>query len=163
MDDLKIHIATPYDAETIVRMIKELAKYEHMSEAAEPSSENLAKHLREGASPRVYCILAELKGCPIGYALYYFRYSTFLTSWYMHLEDVYVRESMRGLGVGRRFFQELAQIALDEGCSRLDLEVLTWNDPAVNAYLKMGARRMDDWTGMRFDLPTLQQLAKPSH
>lgn len=158
--DFRIREATPADAEVVCQLVRELAVYERLADKAQPDPERLARHLSPEASPRCHALLATTAASEsIGFALYFPTYSTFLTDWGVHLEDLYVRPDYRGRGVGDALLSAVARRAVDGGGNRVDLIVLDWNTPAINFYLNRGAVALDDWTTMRFDGTALRTLA----
>ncbi len=156
-----IRDATPKDAVTLCELIRELAEYERLSDHAQPDPVKLARHLQEHQGPRCEALLAaNAAGESIGFALYFPSYSTFLTGWGVYLEDLFVRPSFRGRGVGRALLSAVAQRAVTRGGNRLELSVLDWNTRAIDFYVRHGAVAMDGWTTMRFMGPTLLSLAE---
>ena len=154
--------ATPDDAETLVELIRELADYEKLAYEAAPDVRALHSHLGAEAAPRCEALLAEERtsGQAVGFALFFPNYSTFLTRWGIYLEDLYVRPEARGQGVGFALLKEVARIAAERGCERLDWSVLDWNEPAIRFYEKLGAEPMSDWTAMRLSGAALRRLAE---
>ena len=156
-----IRKAVPEDAETLCHLIRELAEYERLADEADPDAASLGRHLSEGANPPCRAFLAvDASGTSVGFALFFQIYSTFLTGWGVHLEDLYVKPPFRGQGIGETLLKAVARDAVDHGCDRLELSVLDWNTLAVNFYLKRGARSLDDWTTMRFTGTALRELAR---
>jgi len=159
-DAISIRPATPADAEVLVLLIRELADYEKLLDEAHPDAGRLAEHLRSDAQPRCEALIAETSdGDPVGFALYFANYSTFLTRFGLYLEDLYVRPAHRGQGIGFALLQRVAQIARDRGCERLDWAVLDWNDPAIDFYQKLGAEPLDEWTTMRLTRDAITAVA----
>lgn len=157
---ISIRSATPADAETLVVLIRELAEYEKLLDEAHPSAENLREHLAPDAQPGCDAFLAETaEGKPVGFALYFFNYSTFLTRFGVYLEDLFVRPEHRGRGIGFHLLQRVAQAAADRGCERMDWAVLDWNEPAIDFYRQLGAKLLDDWTTMRLEAEAIQAVA----
>ena len=158
--DFRIRDATPKDAEVLCQLIRELADYERLADKASPDPSSLARHLNPAAFPRCHALLATTPtGGSIGFALYFANYSTFLTSWGVQLEDLFVRPEYRGRGVGEALLSAVASRAIAGGGHRLDLVVLDWNTPAIDFYLNRGAISLDDWTTMRFSGEALRALA----
>jgi len=157
---IPIRAATPSDAETLVALIRELAEYEKLLHEAHPSAERLREHLSPDAQPGCEAFLAEtVAGEPVGFALYFFNYSTFLTRFGVYLEDLFVRPEHRGNGVGFRLLQRVARVAVDRDCERMDWAVLDWNEPAIDFYRQLGAKPLDDWTTMRLTGDTITAVA----
>jgi diamine N-acetyltransferase len=158
-----IRPAVPDDAGIIVALIRELADYERLLDEAHPSAERLREHLAPEAKPGCEAFLAETaEGEPVGFALYFFNYSTFLTRFGVYLEDLFVRPEHRGRGVGFRLLQRVANVAADRGCERMDWAVLDWNQPAIDFYRQLGAKPLGDWTTMRLKTEAIQSLAHAS-
>ncbi|MDR3637101.1 MAG: GNAT family N-acetyltransferase [Isosphaeraceae bacterium] len=149
----------PDDAETLVIMIRELATYEHLEDFARAAPEALRSHLF-GSRPFAEALIAESEGQPAGFALFFGTYSTFRGQPGLYLEDIYVREELRGLGIGTALLSAVAKVALERGCGRLEWSVLDWNKPALDFYRGHGARPLDDWTVYRIDDEALTRLAK---
>jgi GNAT superfamily N-acetyltransferase len=167
---LNIRPATPADVPTMLRFIHELATYEREPDAVIATEADL---LRDGFalapdgtahdSPiRFRTLIAELvkdnHATPAGFALFFTSYSTWLGHHGIRLEDLYVTPSLRGKGIGRALLTRLAQIAVDEGCPRLEWDVLDWNAPAIAVYEKIGARMLTTWRIMRLSGDALQRL-----
>jgi len=112
-----------------------------------------------GSPPRVWGLVAERAGGPVGFALWFYDFSTFLAKPGLYVEDVFVEPECRGQGIGRMIFRHLARRALDEGCSRMHWSVLDWNAPAIGFYRSIGARAMDEWTVQRLDGDALRAFA----
>jgi GNAT superfamily N-acetyltransferase len=148
------------DAGTIVGLIRELARYEDMEHHVKASKADI---LRDGfgPNPRFECLLAERSADAIGFALYFHNYSTFEGRAGLYVEDLYVAQDARGLGVGRRLIAALAGIAVARGCPRLDLAVLDWN-PARGFYQRLGFTHTETWLPYRLEGPGLKALASES-
>ena len=110
-------------------------------------------------APAAQCILAFADGAPAGFALYFFNYSTFLAQPGLYLEDLFVKPEFRGQGIGKALLLHLAKIANERGCGRMEWTVLDWNQPAIDFYEKLGARRMREWQICRLTGPSLTQYA----
>lgn len=154
----RIREAEAADAGTLLGLIRELAEYEGLLDEVRASEADL---LRDGfGHPRYFeALIAELDGEAVGFALYFHNYSTFEGRPGLYLEDVYVAERARGLGLGRRMMTYLAKLAVARGCRRLDLWVLHWN-PAREVYARLGFRHMEDWLPYRLDGAALRALAE---
>ncbi len=152
--------AGPDDAETLCRLIVELAEYVRLAHEAHPDADALRRHLAADALPRCEALLAEdhVTGKAVGFALFFPNYSTFLTCWGLYLEDLYVQPASRGRGIGLALLQRVARIAVDRGCGRLDWSVLSWNELAIDFYRGLDAKAMDDWVRMRLEGEALRQL-----
>ncbi len=160
---INLRTATPADVPQILQFIRDLAKYEREPDAVYATEADL---LRDGFSEtkRFDCIIAELKqGCaivPVGFALYFHNYSTWRGHAGIHIEDLFVRPEHRGKGIGKALLTHVAAIAVTEGCSRLQWDVLEWNTPAIGFYQQMGAQMLMDWRTMRVTGQELQALSR---
>jgi GNAT superfamily N-acetyltransferase len=153
-----IRMADPADAGTILRLIRELAEFEDLLDQVRATEADI---LRDGfgPTPRFECLLAELDGAAVGFALFFHNYSTFEGRAGLYLEDIFVEPAARQAGVGRALMRRLAQIAIERGCARFDLWVLHWN-PAREFYHRLGFDHMTDWLPYRLDGATLRALAE---
>ena len=157
---VSIRKATPDDAKTLVDLILELAAFEKLLDEAEPSVELLEEHLAEEALTGCEALLAETqRDTAVGFALFFHNYSTFQTNAGLYVEDLFVRPTYRGEGIGFALFQRLAQIAEERGCRRIDWAVLDWNDEAIDFYDDLGAEPLDDWTVMRLGEDEIEEVA----
>ena len=156
-----IRPARPADAADIVHLINQLAAYEKLSHESRPDEATLAAQLAPDAAPRIEALVAEDSeaGRCVGFALFFHNYSTFLTNFGLFLEDLFVEPAYRGRGIGLSLFRELAAIAEERGCQRLDWNVLDWNEPAIAFYRKLGASSMSDWVTMRLGRTHIEALA----
>lgn len=155
---LKIRTTDIKDAALILEFIKELAEYEKLSNEVVATHESIEQSLF-GDNPKAFCVIAEWEGKPVGFALYFYNYSTFLGQNGIYLEDLYVRKEMRGNGIGKSLLSYLAAKAIAEKCGRLEWWVLDWNKPSIEFYEKLGAEAMDEWTVYRMTGEPLQKLA----
>jgi GNAT superfamily N-acetyltransferase len=157
MPSVTIRPAQSSDAATIVQLVRELAAFEGLEDQVRITEADL---LRDGFGDRAYfeCLLAEVGGKAVGFALYFHNYSTFEGRPGIYVEDLYIAEAARGAGVGRLLIARLARIALERECRRLDLSVLHWN-PARGFYDRLGFRRKTDWLPYRLSGAELEQLA----
>lgn len=142
---LQIRPAEPEDAGTIVRLIRDLADYEKLLHEAKATEADIAAALFAPA-PRVFCDIARWNGEPVGFALWFYTFSTFVGRHGIWLEDLFVDPKMRGLGIGKALLSGLAERCVAEGLGRLEWAVLDWNAPSIAFYESLGARAMDDWT-----------------
>ncbi len=156
---IAIRPATKADAGVILGLIRELAEYEKLSHEVVATEELLIRNLF-GPRPYAECIIAEANGEPIGLALFFHNFSTFLGKPGLYLEDVFVKLAWRGHGVGMQLLRELARIALDRDCGRMEWWVLDWNEPALDFYRRLGAQSMSDWTVQRLTRSEIEALAK---
>jgi diamine N-acetyltransferase len=156
-----IRRATPDDAEVLARLIRELAAYEKLADEADPDPKALRRQLAPDAQPRCDALLAETAaGEAVGFALFVANYSTFLTNFGLHLEDLYVRPEHRGEGLGFALVQRVAEIADERGCRRIDWAVLDWNETALDFYRRLGAEPLNDWTLVRLSEERIRALAE---
>lgn len=153
-----IRPAQPDDCETIVQLIRELADYEQLLDHARATPDDVRRGLF-GPRPFAEALIAEWDGQAVGLALFFHTFSTFRGQAGLYLEDLFVRPSHRGRGIGKSLLSSLAKLAVDRGCGRLEWSVLNWNEPAIGFYQAMGARPMDEWTVYRIDDEPLQRLA----
>jgi GNAT superfamily N-acetyltransferase len=153
-----IHPARPEDVEVLANLIRELAVYEKLDEHARATPADLLRHLF-GPRPAAEAALAEVAGEPVGFALWFSTFSTFRGQPGVYLEDLFVKEKYRGLGIGRGLLATVARLAVERGCGRLDWSVLNWNAPAQGFYRAVGARPISDWTVYRIDEEPLLRLA----
>jgi len=156
---LTIRQAQPADVGSILSLIRALAEYEREPAAVVATEQDL---LRDGfgAQPRFQCVIAEWSGEPVGFALFFYNYSTWHGRAGIYLEDVFVQPSHRGKGIGRALFQYLGQRARTEGLTRVVWHVLRWNTPAIEFYQALGAESMSAWEIMRLTGPALKALAE---
>jgi ribosomal protein S18 acetylase RimI-like enzyme len=159
MKEIMFRSAEPADASLIANFLAQLAEYERLSHVADIDVTRLEQHLAWNYAPHLYAIIAEYNGVTVGMAIYYMRYSTFTTSWGMHLEDLYVIEPYRSQGFGRAFFVILARIAQKHGYSHIDFSVLEWNTHARRMYESIGALASSEWIHMRLEGNALRSLA----
>ena len=156
---MKIRPATADDAELVFHFVCELARYEREPEAVVCTAADLRAQLAS-PSPPFACLLAEHEGEALGFALYFFNYSTWRGRPGLYLEDLFVLPEARGRGAGKRLLVELAQIAVARGCARMEWSVLDWNRPAIDFYEALGARRLEGWHLFRLTGPALEALAR---
>ncbi|WP_077368984.1 GNAT family N-acetyltransferase [Anaerosalibacter sp. Marseille-P3206] len=156
-DNFEIRFAVEKDVPLILQFIKELADYEKMLNEVVATEEILHEWLFEKEKAEV--LIGELDGEPIGFALFFHNFSTFLGRAGIYLEDLYVKPETRGKGFGKAFLKELAKIAVDRGCGRLEWWCLDWNKSSIDFYISMGACPMSDWTVYRIAGDTLNKLA----
>jgi GNAT superfamily N-acetyltransferase len=153
-----VRCAVESDIPFLLRSIKELAAYEKLSHAVVATESMLAEHLF-GARPAAESLIASLNGTPVGFALFFTNFSTFVGLPGIYLEDLFVRPEARGAGVGKALLRAIARIALQRNCGRLEWSVLDWNDPAIGFYKKLGAAPLDDWTVFRMTPDAIARLA----
>ncbi|PTS88545.1 MULTISPECIES: GNAT family N-acetyltransferase [unclassified Caulobacter] len=150
--------ATPSDAGLVYQFIRDLAEYEKLLDSVEATEADLATALF-GESPRAFADIAELDGEPVGFALWFYNYSTFVGRHGIYLEDLFVRPSARGAGAGKALLAALARRCIDENLGRLEWSVLDWNAPSIAFYDSLGAAAMDEWIIRRMTGKPLRRLA----
>ena len=156
-----VRFATREDVPVIVALIRELAVYERLEHLATATPERLEPQLF-GDRPACECLIAEQDGEPVGFALFFHNFSTFLCQKGLYLEDLFVRPSARGTGMGKALLQRLAQIAVERGCGRFEWSVLDWNVDAQAFYQRMGATMLPDLRICRVTGDALQTLGAPA-
>jgi GNAT superfamily N-acetyltransferase len=155
---IAIRRAEAHEVPLILQFIRDLAQYEKLSHEVVVTEASLRETLF-GPRPYAEVVFACLDDEPVGFALFFHNYSTFLGQPGIFLEDLFVRPSARGHGVGKVLLQWLARTAVERKCGRLEWNVLDWNAPAIGFYLKLGARPLDEWTTYRVAGAELQALA----
>jgi GNAT superfamily N-acetyltransferase len=158
-DQIRIEPATPDDVPTIRALIGELADFERLSHEAQASDEQIHESLF-GPKPGAEVIMARIGEDVAGFALFFHNYSTFLGRRGIYLEDLFVRPQFRGSGCGAALLRQLAKIAVERKCGRLEWSVLDWNQRAIDFYKALGAVPMDEWTVYRVTGPALEKLAE---
>jgi GNAT superfamily N-acetyltransferase len=155
---LHIRPAEATDVPVILRLIHGLAEYERAPEAVTATEADL---LRDGFGerPMFYVVLAEWDGAPVGFAFYFFNYSTWQGRPGLYLEDLFVDPAYRGWGIGKALLVHLARIAVTRGCGRYQWQVLDWNEPAIRFYEAMGAQILREWLTVRITDDGLARLA----
>jgi len=156
---LTIRRAAAADVPIILAFIRELAVYEHLEHEVVATEADVHAALF-GPRPYAEVALACLDAEPVGFALYFHNFSTFVGKPGIYLEDLFVRPEARGCGAGKRLFAYLAHTALERGCARLDWAVLDWNAPSIAFYRSLEAVEQSEWTTYRLDGPALVQLAE---
>jgi GNAT superfamily N-acetyltransferase len=156
---LRIAPAVEGDAAVILSFIRKLAEYEKLSHLVAATEENIREHVF-GANPVAEVLLAYWDREPVGFALYFRDFSTFLGQAGIYLEDLFVEPEHRGKGIGKALLAQLAQIAVERGYGRLQWSVLDWNAPSIEFYRSLGAVPLDAWTGYRLMGDALQRLAE---
>ena len=150
--------ATRADVPLITQLIQELAEYEKLAHTCVADDESVAENLF-GERPAAEVVLAFIGDEPAGFALYFENYSTHLSRRGMHLEDLYVREHLRGRGVGKLLLAKLASIAVERGYGRMEWAVLRWNESAIRVYDAIGAEPLSGWLTYRLSGDSLQRVA----
>ncbi|AEE15650.1 GNAT family N-acetyltransferase [Treponema brennaborense] len=158
MSTLSFRFAEEKDAAKILFFIKELASYEKMLDEVVATEELLKEWLFQKKKAEV--LFAVSDGTEVGFALFFHNFSTFLGRAGIYLEDLFVLKEQRGKGYGKAILKELARIAVERGCGRLEWCCLDWNKPGIDFYLSLGAQQMSDWTVYRAAGDTLKKLAE---
>jgi GNAT superfamily N-acetyltransferase len=153
-----IRAAVEADLPHLLHCIRELARYERLSDECEPDAERLRLHLF-GSPPLCFALVAEDAGTSVGFALSFLSYSTFSTRPCLHLEDLFVLPGFRGRGHGLALLRGVAAEAVRRECARLEWNVLDWNTSAIGFYRAQGARLLDDWRTCRLDGAALAAVA----
>jgi GNAT superfamily N-acetyltransferase len=156
-----IRPATVSDVPIILELIRDLATYERAPNEVTATEQGLAEVLF-GEKPASEVLLVFEKDRAVGFAVFFHNFSTWLGRPGLYLEDLFVRPKDRGKGYGRALLIELAKIARDRGCGRMEWAVLDWNEPAINFYRKLGAKPMDEWTVFRLTRDGIARLADAS-
>ena len=162
MNSIRLRPATENDCALILELVRELADFEKLAHEVVANEAKIRTTLF-GARPAAEVIIAEVddRGSwrNAGFALYFTSYSTFLAKPGLYLEDLFVRSEFRSRGIGQRLLEELARLAIERDCGRLEWSVLDWNKRAWEFYARMGAKPMDEWTVHRVTGPALAALA----
>jgi GNAT superfamily N-acetyltransferase len=156
---LRIRRGTPRDVPTILALIRGLAEYERLGHELEATTARIRRH---GFGPRRYfeTLICSRDGAAIGFALYFFTYSTFVARPTLYLEDLFVRPDERGQGAGKALLAALGRIAVRRGCGRMEWTVLDWNRPAIRFYERLGAQLKKEWIITRLAGKPLRRLAR---
>jgi GNAT superfamily N-acetyltransferase len=148
----------PGDEALVARFVRALAEYEKLEHEALATKADFSRALF-GSPPRAHALFAEIDGEAVGFAVWFYSFSTFTGRAGLYVEDVFVVPERRGQGIGRAVFRELARRAIAEGCGRMEWWVLNWNEPAIAFYRSLGARAMDEWTTQRLTGEALAAVA----
>jgi GNAT superfamily N-acetyltransferase len=155
---LTLRTATPDDASLILRLVRALAEYERLLHEVVGTEDDLRQAL-VGERPYLEGVIAEREGQPVGFAVFFAGFSTFATKPHLHLEDLFVLPEERGNSVGQALLAQLARTALARGWSRVQWEVLDWNEPALRFYASLAAKPRPGWTTYRLEGDALRRLA----
>src|SRR5437773_12210281 len=158
-NNFEIRPARVEDVPIILELIRDLATYERASHEVTATKEQLVDVLF-GKRPAAEVLLAFKGQSPVGFAVFFHNFSTWLGRRGLYLEDLFVKPDKRGKGYGRALLVELAKIARDRGCGRMEWAVLDWNEPAIKFYRTLGAKPMDEWTVFRLTCDGMAKLAK---
>ena len=156
-DVFAIRPAVREDAATIYGFIRGIAEYEKMSDEVVGTAADVEHTIFDERQAEV--LLAEENGVPVGFALYFYNYSTFKTRHGLWLEDLFVLPSHRGKGYGKALLLELTRVAREHNCGRMEWTCLDWNTPSIAFYKSLGARPMSEWTTYRLDEEDLARLS----
>src|SRR5437773_9451204 len=157
--NFEIRPARVEDVSIILQLIRDLATYERAPNDVTATEEQLVDVLF-GERPAAEVLLAFERKSPVGFAVYFYNFSTWLGRPGLYLEDLFVKPDKRGKGYGRALLVDLAKIARDRGCGRMEWAVLNWNDPAIKFYRSLGAKPMDEWTVFRLTRDEIGKLAE---
>lgn len=158
INDFEILEATEKDVPVILSFIKKLAEYEHLSHEV-TADEKLLKESIFGKGSNIRTLIGNYKNQPVGFALFFYNFSTFIGKKGIYLEDLFVLPEMRGKGFGKQFLKHIAGIAVKENCGRFEWAVLDWNEPSRKFYESLGAKPMTEWIIHRITGEELKQLA----
>jgi GNAT superfamily N-acetyltransferase len=158
-DEFKIREAVVIDVPVILKLIRDLASYERAPDDVVATEEGLREVLF-GSEPSAKVVLAFCNDEPVGFAVYFFNFSTWLGRPGLYLEDLFVKPEARGHGYGRALLVHLAQIAQSRDCGRMEWAVLDWNEPAIGFYKTLGAKPQHDWTVFRLTRDEIAKLAR---
>ena len=155
---IEIRAASVDDPALILRFVKELAAYERAPEAVTATEEDI-RHSLFGEDAIVHAVICQVDDTPVGFAVYFFNYSTWLGRRGLYLEDLYVSPAYRRAGAGKALLKHLAGVARSRGCGRLEWSVLDWNAPAIRFYESIGAEPLNEWVGYRLAGDALDRFA----
>ncbi len=158
MNTITIRPASLNDVDQIMQFVIDLAIYEKEEDAVIATPENF-KNALFCDNPQAHCLIAESGGKSVGFALYFFSFSTWLGQHGIYLEDLYVSPESRGLGAGKALLKELSKIAVKKNLGRVEWSVLDWNEPSIKFYEAMGAQAKDGWTVYRLSDKALLDFA----
>ena len=158
MQPFTIRTAKKDDAGTILRFVRDLAIYEN-AEAEVVATEDTIRESLFGKDATARALIADMDGSPIGFAVYFFNYSTWQARNGLYLEDLYVTPSCRGIGAGKALLKHLARIAVEHGCGRFEWSVLDWNEASIRVYEAIGAEPQSEWIRYRLAGEELERLA----
>ena len=158
IENFEIREAVEADIPLLLHYIKELAEYEKLSDIVEADKEVLRESMF-GDDSNTKALLAFYDDEPVGFAVYFYNFSSFVGRMGLYLEDLYIDPTMRGKGFGKAMLKRLAQIAVEKKCGRMEWVVLDWNESAIEFYKKLGAEKLDAWTTYRFNEKEIETLA----
>ena len=158
IDNLKIRETSEEDCGLILSFIKEIAEYEKLSDEVVATEEILKESIFN--NNRAEVVIVELDGKAVGYALYFYNFSTFNGKSGLYLEDLFIKKEFRGRGIGKEVFKFLGKKAKEEGCKRMEWSCLDWNEPSIKFYKSLGAVAMDEWTVYRLTEREINKLSE---
>ncbi|WP_411168871.1 GNAT family N-acetyltransferase [Clostridium sp. MB05] len=158
MENLKIREAIEDDTQLILSLIKEIAEYENMSNEVIATGETLRESIFE--NNRAEVVLIDLDNKTIGYAVYFYNFSTFIGRNGLYIEDIFIKKEARGKGIGKEIFKFLGKKAKEEGCKRMEWACLNWNEPSIKFYKSLGGVPMDEWTTYRLTEKEIEKLTE---
>jgi len=156
---LTLHFAQEQDAELILELIRALAEFEKLSHEMVADADTLRRSLF-GRQRVAEVLIAEYAGSPVGFALFFHNFSTFLGKPGIYIEDLFIQPEFRGKGIGREMLAFLARVAVERNCGRLEWAVLDWNTRAIDFYQQLGAQPLTEWTVYRLAGGALQDLSR---
>ena len=158
MSEITISKAKREEADKVLHFIKELARYERMRKYVKATVEDIEKNIFD--DKRANVIFVRKDGEPIGFAIYFYSFSTFLARPTLHLEDFFIDDKERGHGIGKEVLKFLARKAIERGCLRFEWTCLEWNKPSIRFYENLGAKPLRGWIPFRMDGKELEEFAK---
>lgn len=158
IENLKIRETSEEDCGLILTFIKEIADYEKLSDQVVATEESIRESIFR--NNRAEVVIIELDKKAIGYALYFYNFSTFIGRSGLYLEDIFIKKEVRGKGIGKEVFKFLVKKAKKEGCKRMEWTCLDWNEPSIKFYKSLGAVPMDDWTIYRLTEKEINRLSE---
>ncbi|MCF0147627.1 MAG: GNAT family N-acetyltransferase [Clostridium sp.] len=156
IENLRIRETNEEDCSFILSLIKEIAEYEKMSDQVVATEESLRESIFK--NKRAEAVIIEQDGKAVGYALYFYNFSTFIGKSGLYLEDIFIKKEVRGKGIGKEVFKFLVKKAKEEGCKRMEWSCLNWNEPSIKFYKSLGATPMDEWTIYRLTEKEINRL-----
>lgn len=156
---MKIRDAESIDIPVIYKIIKDLAIYENVEHEVVASEEDIKKTLFCSDIP-TKCLICEVNNKPVGFAIYFYNYSTWLGKHGIYLEDLYVDPKYRGKGYGKQLIKAVAKVAMGNGCERFQWSCLNWNKPSLDFYDSIGAEQLNEWVGLRLSGNKLKEFAE---
>ncbi|MEA2096210.1 MAG: GNAT family N-acetyltransferase [Candidatus Cloacimonadota bacterium] len=158
MFEIQIRVATIEDSSLILNFVKELAKFERAASEVSATIEDIQRSIF-GTDSSVNALICSINNKPIGFAVYFYNYSTWQGKNGLYLEDIYITPKYRGRGAGKELIKYLAKIAVSKDCGRFELSVLDWNESAIEFYESFGAKPQNEWIIYRLDRKALRDFA----